>query len=380
MSSRAELFIGILSGTSRDGADAVLVRFENNAPKLLSSTCVSYPPDLAQDLRQLIERRLRPDEASLKRLDRELAEFFALAAWSLLDQSGVKAEEITALGSHGQTVWHHPFLPNPETIQLGDPQRIADLLGIRTVGQFRQADLKAGGQGAPLAPLLHRALLTPERGIRAVVNIGGISNISLLHAHGSVTGHDTGPGNCLMDGWIQQHQGKDYDAEGRWAAGGTVDRLLLDRLLDDPYFNRKPPKSTGVEYFNAEWLQKRLTARKTEYSPTHTSLRDVQSTLCELTAYTIADAVRFGNADEVLVCGGGAHNLDLLQRLRHLLPDKTVDTTARAGLDPDWVEGILFAWLARERLANRPQETAPITGAAEPVLLGHVFEPAGSPA
>ncbi len=366
----------MLSGTSRDGADAVLVRFDNATPKLLASTCISYPPELAEDLRQLIERRLRPDEAILKRLDRELAEFFALAAWSLLDQSGVKATEIMALGSHGQTVWHHPFLPNPETIQLGDPQRIADLLGIRTVGRFRQADIKAGGQGAPLAPLLHRALLMPDRGIRAILNVGGISNISLLHANGSVTGHDTGPGNCLLDGWIGRHQGKEYDAGGQWAAGGKVDRLLLDRLLDDPYFSRKPPKSTGVEYFNTDWLEKRLSARKAEYSPTHTSLRDVQATLSELTAYTIADAVRFGNADEVLVCGGGAHNLDLLQRLQHLLPDKSVDTTRKVGLDPDWVEGILFAWLARERLAGRPQTTGPITGADSPVLLGEIFEPA----
>lgn len=376
MSSVAELFIGMLSGTSRDGADAVLVRFENQTPKLLTSVCVSYPPALAEDLKRMIERRLRPADAELQRLDRELAEFFALVAWGLLDKSGVAANEITALGSHGQTVWHHPVFPNPETIQLGDPQRMADLLGIRTVGRFRQADLAAGGQGAPLAPLLHQALLKPERGIRAVLNIGGISNISLLHAHGSVTGHDTGPGNCLLDSWIRQHQGKDYDAGGQWAAGGKVDRLLLDRLLDDPYFNRKPPKSTGVEHFNADWLQKRLNARKADYSTTHTSLRDVQATLSELTAYTIADAVRFGGADEVLVCGGGAHNLDLLQRLRHLLPDKTVETTRKVGLDPDWVEGILFAWLARERLAGRPQNTSPITGANSAVLLGDIFEPA----
>ncbi|HET6563781.1 MAG TPA: anhydro-N-acetylmuramic acid kinase, partial [Xanthomonadales bacterium] len=190
MSSSNELFIGMLSGTSRDGADAVLVRFENRVPKLLTSMCVGYPPALASDLKQLIEQGLRPDDATLQRLDRDLAEFFALVAWGLLDKTGVAASEIQALGSHGQTVWHHPFLPNPETIQLGDPQRMADLLGIRTVGHFRQADLAAGGQGAPLAPLLHKALLMPDRGIRAVVNIGGISNISLLHANGLVSGHD----------------------------------------------------------------------------------------------------------------------------------------------------------------------------------------------
>lgn len=378
MSSTAALFIGMLSGTSRDGADAVLVRFDNDSPKLLASLCVSYPPPLAKDLKVLIDRRIRPDDETMQRLDQELAEFFALAAWGLLEKAGVKADEITAVGSHGQTVWHDPQKPHAETIQLGDPQRIAELLGIRTVGHFRQADLAAGGQGAPLAPLLHKALMMPERGIRAVLNIGGISNISLLHANGSVTGHDTGPGNCLLDNWIQKHQGKEYDANGQWAAGGKVDRLLLDRLLDDPYFSRKAPKSTGVEYFNDYWLQSRLNARNTEFSTTHTSLRDVQATLSELTAYSIADAVRYGSADEVLVCGGGAHNLDLMQRLRHLLPDKTVETTQKVGLDPDWVEGILFAWLARERLSETLQNTAPITGANAPVLLGDIFEPANS--
>lgn len=373
MSSTAALFLGMQSGTSRDGADVVLVRFDRAAPKLLASLCVSYPERLAKDLQVIIEQRARPSEADLNHLDRKLAEFFALAAWGLLHKAGVKATEISALGSHGQTVWHQPQKPDAETIQLGDPQHIANLLGIRTVGHFRQADMAAGGQGAPLAPVLHKALMMPERGIRAVLNIGGISNISLLHAGGAVSGHDTGPGNCLLDGWIKKHKGQDYDAGGQWAAGGKVDRLLLDLLLDDPYFSRKPPKSTGVEYFNDHWLQSRLKTRKQQYAAT--TSQTVQATLSELTAYSIADAVRFGNADEVLVCGGGSHNLDLMQRLRHLLPEKRVDTTLRAGLDPDWVEGILFAWLARERLAGRPQDTTPITGASTPVLLGEVFDP-----
>ncbi len=366
--------MGMLSGTSRDGADIVLVRFDQKTPKLLASLCVSYPSSLAKDLKDLIEQRKRPEDADLVRLDAQLAEFFALAAWGLLEKSAVKATEITALGSHGQTVWHQPQKPNAETLQLGDPQVIANLLGIRTVGHFRQADLVAGGQGAPLAPLLHKALMMPERGIRAVLNIGGISNISLLHAGGAVSGHDTGPGNCLLDGWIQKHKGQDYDDDGKWAAGGKVDRLLLDLLLDDPYFSKEAPKSTGVEYFNADWLRSRLNTRKAQYATT--TSQTVQATLSELTAYSIADAVRFGNADELLVCGGGVHNLDLMQRLRHLLPDKTVHTTSKAGLDPDWVEGILFAWLARERLAGRPQDTTTITGASAPVLLGEVFEPA----
>lgn len=363
----------MLSGTSRDGADIVLVQFDRNSMELLASVCVNYPENLAKDLKEMVGLRQRPDDVEMARLDQELAEFFALSAWGLLDKAGVDAKDIAALGSHGQTIWHHPQEPRPETIQLGNPQRIASLLGICTVGNFRQADLAAAGQGAPLAPLLHKALLMPKRGIRAVVNIGGISNVSLLHAGGSVSGHDTGPGNCLLDTWIKKHEGQDYDAEGKWAAGGNVDRLLLDLLLDDSYFSMKPPKSTGVEYFNEYWLEGRLRAHQREHHVV--SAQDIQATLAELTAYSIAEAVRFGNADELLVCGGGTHNLDLMQRLVHLLPDKSVASTQVAGIDPDWVEGILFAWLARERLAERKQDTTLITGASQPILLGDIFEP-----
>jgi anhydro-N-acetylmuramic acid kinase len=368
-----ELFLGMLSGTSRDGADVVLVRFRKDVPELLASLCVSYPQGLAKNLKEMIDQRQRPDDAEMARLDQELAEFFALSAWGLLDKADVEAKDVTALGSHGQTVWHHPQEPKPETIQLGNPQRIASLLGITTVGNIRQADLAAGGQGAPLAPLLHKALLMPDRGIRAVLNIGGISNVSLLHAGGTVSGHDTGPGNCLLDYWIKKHKEQDYDAGGKWAAGGKVDRLLLDLLLDDPYFSMKPPKSTGVEYFNRHWLQDRLRSHDEQHHDV--SPQDVQATLAELTAYSIADAVRFANADELLVCGGGTHNHDLMERLRRLLPDKSVESTQKTGLDPDWVEGILFAWLARERLAERKQDSTLITGASQPILLGDIFEP-----
>lgn len=364
----------MLSGTSRDGADTVLVRFRDDRPELLATQCVAYPSGLAGMLRRMIERRSRPNEEEMAISNRELAEFFALAAWGLLDRAGVAASSVRAIGSHGQTVWHHPIRRQPESIQLGDPQRIADLLGIPTVGRFRQPDLKAGGQGAPLAPLLHRALLRPESGRRAVLNIGGIANVSLLDPDGSVTGHDTGPGNCLLDAWILRHQGSIYDEAGGWGAGGRVDRLLLDRLLADPYFGLSPPKSTGVEYFNYYWLEGHLPERGAGMSEAR--LRDVQATLCELTAASAARAVGTAGADELLVCGGGAHNTDLLHRLERLLPGIAVRTTAAYGLDPDWIEGILFAWLARERIAGRPQDTRAITGAREPVLLGEIFEPA----
>lgn len=382
MSVEPNLYIGMLSGTSRDGVDTVLVRFGPEKPEVLESLCVAYPPELAQSLRQLIERRHRPANDEMQSTDRELAEFFSLVAWDLLNRAGVSPGEVTAIGSHGQTVWHNPTRLNPETLQLGDPQRIADLSGIKTVGNFRQADLRAGGQGAPLAPLLHKALLKPEEGVRAVLNIGGIANISLIEASGKVSGYDTGPGNCLLDGWIHEHHAKNYDASGAWAEGGSVDRKLLDLLLDDPYFTMPAPKSTGVEYFNLHWLQNRLAevARETKPAmPTENlpqSPQDIQATLSEFTALTVAEAVLNSAAKDLLICGGGMHNSDLINRLRRLLPHTPISSTVEHGIEPDLMEGILFAWLARERLATRKLDTRLITGAKEPVMLGDVFVPA----
>jgi len=365
----SNLYVGMLSGTSRDGVDGVLVRFDQDRPELLATQCVRYPDGLAEVLRRMIERGRRPHKEALALVDRELAEFFALAGWSLLDQAGIEATSLAAIGSHGQTVWHAPGGAQPETIQLGDPQRIADLLGTVTVGNFRQADLRAGGQGAPLAPLLHRTLLQPEQGIRAVLNIGGIANVSLVDANGTVRGYDTGPGNCLLDAWVQKRQHQDFDAGGRWASTGKIDIHLLNVLLDDPYFSLGPPKSTGVEYFNIYWLQSRLSQHA------QTTPEDVQATLSEFTAQSVANEIQASAAHELLVCGGGAHNDDLMARLARLLPGIAVNTTAISGLDPDWMEGILFAWLARERLARRHQHTRPITGARQDVLLGDVFHP-----
>jgi len=252
----------MLSGTSRDGVDAVLVEFDGQQPRVIASLCVAYPAALAVRLRHMIERHLRPGDDEMQLADQELAEFFALSAWSLLDDAGVKAKDVTALGSHGQTVWHKPVKPRPETIQLGDPQHIANLTGIPTVARFRQADLAAGGQGAPLAPLLHGALFRPGKGVCVVLNLGGIANISVLDHEGNISGYDTGPANCLLDSWIRKHKGTDFDDGGQWAAGGSVDGKLLDLLLADPYFALQAPKSTGVEYFNYRWLRSRLDGRQ----------------------------------------------------------------------------------------------------------------------
>jgi anhydro-N-acetylmuramic acid kinase len=367
--TEGDLYIGLISGTSRDGVDAALVRFRGAAPELLATLCQPYPDELAKRLEQLVKTGQRPADADMRELDQAIAGHFADSVRYVLDQAGCRAAAVCAIGSHGQTVWHAPDASRPESIQLGSPAAIAARTGICTVGDFRRADIEAGGQGAPLAPLLHRALFRPERGRRIVLNLGGIANISVVAASGEVHGFDTGPANCLLDAWIQTHQDLAFDRDGAWAGGGRVDHALLQDLLQDPFFDRQPPKSTGIEYFNLAWLNRRLAARS--LNP-----RDVQATLTELTAVSVADAVRPVDAADLLLCGGGSHNTFLCERLQSLLPSMTVHSTAGFGVEPDWVEAVLFAWLARERLAGRAQDTRAITGARRPVLLGTVARPA----
>lgn len=363
----AKRYIGMLSGTSRDGADIALVSFAGDEPasqpELEHLLCLPYPEPLADALRAVVDTAQRPSPETITTLHHDLGTFFAAGVMQLLKETGLDAGAIAAIGSHGQTVWHEP----PESIQLGDPDAIAKDTGIVTVADFRRADLEAGGQGAPLAPLLHRALFRPQKGQRAVLNLGGIANLSLLDAEGGVQGFDTGPASCLLDAWIRRQRGEAYDEGGDWAAHGTVIQPLLMTCLEDAYFSQRPPKSTGVEYFNLRWLQSRV--KLDAFDP-----GDVQATLAELTARSIANALP-ARIDEVLVCGGGVRNRDLLARLRAHCPGRTFESTAAHGLDPDAVEAVLFAWLARERLAQQAQDTTAITGAARPVLLGTIHEP-----
>ncbi len=278
--------------------------------------------------------------------------------------------DIRAIGSHGQNVWHQPWGETPESIQLGRGDLIARNTGTTVINDFRSADVKAGGQGAPLAPLLHHDLFRSDSENRAILNLGGIANLTLLPAGGGVSGFDCGPGNCLMDGWISLQMQKDYDDGGRWAAKGKTDTELLKRMLADPYFSQSPPKSTGLEYFNMVWLERML-------GQSQLAAVDVQATLAELSAQGIARSLaKAAQPDRVLVCGGGVHNKYLLARIAAALPGVAVESTASYGRDPDWVEGLLFAWLARERLYGHPQDTTAITGAKHPVLLGEIHEPA----
>ena len=364
-----ELIIGMLSGTSRDGVDAVLVSFSNGSMDILHASCTPYPTAIKLTLDQLLETGAPPTQKMSDLLDENLAYFFARVAQDLVREAGLEMRDVRAIGSHGQNVWHQPRGENPMTIQLGRGDLIARNTGTTVVNDFRSADLMAGGEGAPLAPLLHRRLFHSNVENRAILNLGGIANLTILPATGDESGYDCGPGNCLMDGWIKRQMQKDYDDGGRWAAKGEVDTELLNRMLADPYFRLPPPKSTGLEYFSMTWLDKML-------GPAPPSAIDTQTTLAELCAQSIAHSLAEADLpDRLLVCGGGAHNVFLMQRLAAALPGGVVESTARHGADPDWVEGLLFAWLACERLNGRTQDTTHITGANHPGLLGEIHEP-----
>ena len=363
-----EFIVGMLSGTSRDGVDAVLVNFNQDKMDIMHASCVSYPRAIKSTLDRLIETGQPPTEDIANLLDENLGRFFARIAQDLVREAGMEMRDIRAIGSHGQTVWHDPECSPGISIQLGKPELIARGTGTTVVADFRKADMEAGGQGAPLAPLLHQQLFYSETEDRAVLNLGGIANLTLLPAGGGVSGFDSGPGNCLMDNWTRRHLHKDYDNSGRWASKGILSTGLLRDMLEDPYFSQDAPKSTGLEYFNMEWLDKHL-------AKSDIPAEDVQSTLAELTALSVGHCLKDQPVSRLLVCGGGIHNAFLIRRIAAALPDVIVESTTRFGADPDWVEGLLFAWLTRERLNGNTMDTPPITGARHPVFTGSIFAP-----
>ncbi len=362
------LFIGLMSGTSMDGIDVVLADFDDQ-PRLLASHSHPIPSSLHTRLVTLSTANSAHEIRLLGETDRLFGECLASAAITLMSKAGVDASRVAAIGSHGQTVRHAPNNKPAWTMQIGDPNTIAELTGITTVADFRRRDVAAGGQGAPLVPAFHQAVFQHPDRDRVVLNIGGMANITILPANeqAPVTGFDTGPGNVLMDEWVRLHEQRDFDRDGRWAATGTCNDTLLQRLLSDVYFQAPPPKSTGRETFNLDWLYGFI--HRQPVAPA-----DVQATLTELTAATVADAIlRHAPAtDEVLVCGGGAHNSLLMDRLRAHLPGHAIETTAAYGIAPDWVEAMAFAWLARQTLLGLPGNLPAVTGARESRILGAI--------
>ena len=366
------LYIGLMSGTSADGIDAALVSFDDRPGQprcqLLHGITVEWQPQLRTQLIALGEGGQIESLDQLGDIDARIGLAFADATLKLLDAAGVPAARVAAVGSHGQTVRHRPLANPAFTLQLGDANRIAELTGITTVADFRRRDVAAGGQGAPLMPAFHLAMLGSTETDRAVLNLGGIGNLSLIPAsNDAVIGFDTGPANALMDGWCLRHLGQPFDAEGRFAASGTVDQALLQDLLADPWFQLEPPKSTGREQFHLQWLEQAIGTR--QLRP-----QDVQATLLELTATTVSEILLRlqPNTRELLVCGGGARNPQLMARLAAQLPTMEVDSIARHGLDPDYLEAMGFAWLAARTLAGLPGNLASVTGATGPRILGAI--------
>lgn len=365
----AGYYIGLMSGTSADAIDAVLVDFSAGTA-IKQTFSHPYSSQTSRDIRELARPGTNEIERALA-LDVLLGELFADTALKLLQLAGISADQVAAIGSHGQTIRHRPATPDTPGFswQIADPNIIAERTGIATIADFRRRDIAAGGQGAPLVPAFHQSVFQSTVRHRVIVNIGGIANLTWLPTSGTVVGFDTGPGNTLMDAWIQQHQQRAYDAEGAWANSGEIHQPLLDDLLEDPFFTQSFPKSTGPEHFNLAWLTPKLLRHSV-------APEDVQATLLALTTHSIAQAISTlcpsGTAD-IFVCGGGSKNHALMKSLQAQMPDFSVGSTALLGVDPMWVEALAFAWLAKQTTEGKPGNLAAVTGAKGARVLGGVY-------
>lgn len=367
-----ELIIGMMSGTSVDGIDAALVSFDSvHELRVIGTGLTRFDAGLKTRINAIA---LAPNLVSKEQhdeMDQELATVYARAALSLMQDTGYKPAQIRAIANHGQTVQHQPTANPPISVQLGNPQRIADLSGIPTIGYFRQADLAEGGQGAPLMPAFHQAMFDYAGTETAILNLGGIANLTRLGD--TVSGFDTGPGNTLMDQWIYRNKQQECDQGGAWARSGKVIGSALQQLMDDPYFAMAAPKSTGTDYFNLTWLENTLGPLEDFVA------QDLQATLLALTVESVAREVERLTAEErferLYICGGGAHNKRLMAKFTKRLPNLRLRKTDHLGIDADWVEAIGFAWLGYCRLHQIPSNLPSVTGAARQVVLGELYKP-----
>lgn len=367
------LFIGLLSGSSMDAIDAAIVSFDNNIPELICTESYPIPVSFKSQCLHLSQQGQGSID-DFGRLDAEAGELFSSAVLSLLKKANVQSKEIRAIGSHGQNLRHRPYDNPPFSLQIGDPNIISERTGIITIADFRRRDLAAGGQGAPLAPGFHSVVFGHQNENRVIVNIGGISNITLLpkDPNQHIIGFDTGPGNCLMDSWVSKYWQLNFDAEGKIASQGNVQSDLLNYCLEDEYFKKTPPKSTGREYFNLQWLDQKI--NELNFHKNKIEASDIQATLLALTADSIASMIQqHAPVDaEIFVCGGGAHNDALMKKLNSNL-QKEVLSTEKLGISPDWVEAMLFAWLAKQTLAGKSGNCPSVTGAKRAIPLGGIF-------
>lgn len=363
--SKSNYYIGLISGTSMDSIDAVIVSITKDKIKLIES----HANPIDDELRKEILSLCHPGDNAINRmgqLDVKLGRLFANTAEALIEKANLTPDDIVAIGSHGQNIRHMPSAEIPFTLQIGDPNVIAALTGITTVGDFRRRDVALGGQGAPLTPAFHHFLFKKYEGIQWVLNIGGIANVTLIHPQLPIIGYDTGPGNTLLDAWYYQHTNKRYDNNGEWAKSGAINYDLLKALRSDPFFSKEPPKSTGLEHFNLKWLITHI-KKLGEHVPSE----DIQATLNELTATTIADNLNRYPAKYIWACGGGAKNRFLMERLQSLCNTPILSTDA-VGIPLDWIEACAFAWFAYCTLNRSPCNIPSVTGASEETILGAV--------
>ncbi len=357
-----------MSGTSMDAVDACLVDIDDNEFELLQYQQTPLSKNLQQKLRAV---NSSTTQYEISELDVIVGNLFAEAALKIVEAGNLLPNEIRAIGSHGQTVLHLPHESHPRTLQIGDPNIIAYKTGITTIADFRRMDIAAGGEGAPLAPIFHQWLFQNKNSNRVILNLGGMANVTILPRNNTatITGFDTGPGNALMDDWIQQNLEQDFDVDGQWASSGQCHQQLLASMLAENYFQENPPKSTGKDFFNLQWLENKLLTIK------NISPADVQATLLELSAVSISDAINYHapDCDEVLVCGGGVHNKAMIKRLCELNSATEISSTEKCGLDPDAIEAVAFAWLAKQRIENHAGNLTSVTGADKQVLLGAIY-------
>lgn len=374
MTQTTRHYIGLISGTSADGVDAVVVRLTQSNPptfETLAALAMPYSAELKQRILATTSAQASIALDDLGALDHDIALAFSAAANAAMNAAGLQASEITAIGSHGQTLRHRPDIASRFTMQAGDPSLMAERTGCTVVADFRRRDMAAGGQGAPLAPIIHHALWASSSeasaNTTAVLNLGGIANVTLLSADQEVLAWDTGPASCLMDAWCAKHQGQPFDANGAWAATGKVDHELLEAFMRDPYFQRTFPKSTGREYFNMDWLS--------AFDVSTKEAQDVQRTLLAFTAQSIAhELARSAQpVTRLIVCGGGVHNVELMRALSDALPDTGVQSSAASGVDPDYVEAVAFAWMAHQTINHLPSNLPSVTGAQGARILGGIY-------
>lgn len=369
----SKLYIGLMSGTSMDALDCVLIDLSETI-NVIDFINVDIPKKLKKDILDLCQ----PDGVNqIKKLgetDIELGKFFASAVISILEKNQINSSQIQAIGSHGQTIRHQPPGQNNQafTIQIADPNNIAALTGITTVADFRRKDMALGGQGAPLLPVFHQHLFNNNETDRVIVNIGGIANITLLRKDDShIIGFDTGPGNVLLDAWVQKNLNQNFDKDGMWANSGISNPELLALMLEDSYFSSPSPKSTGREYFNSVWIEQLLADFAKDISP-----QDVQATLVDLTAISIARSIKdLIETGEVIICGGGTKNTKLIQSLATQLESFKVSTSNDYGIDSDALEAIAFAWFANKTLDRQALDLTSITGSSRPHVMGGIYYP-----